>query len=466
MFKSLTYRRRSRQVDRQPITAVLIILVIFITFFIFIAGKSYAQLRRIGAEPVTIDQAQKQAIIDSVLADLDRTYVLVDEGKAMDKLLRRNLKKKKYDELNTLDAFTRRLTEDLHSVFPDGHLWVRPLPPGWVTEQDTLTEEERAARELELDRRDNFGFRKVEILPGNIGYLKFNHFTDAKYGGATAIAAMNFLANVDALIIDLRDNGGGNPSQIQLITSYFFDEPQHLNDFFIRASGETHQFWTPDYVQGKRLVDQPIYILTSNYTFSGAEEFTYNLKNMERATVIGDTTGGGAHPTDRFAYATLGVMASIPFGKAVNPITKTNWEGTGVAPDIAVPSDEALDVAKLEAFKKLLENPRNDEHRAFLQWYVTAMEAIRNPMTISMADMHDYVGDYGPRHIRIENNKLIYQRDDREPYVMQPVGNDMFLLPDLLRFRIQFERDTSGNVTKIVGLYEDGFTDESPRTGG
>jgi C-terminal processing protease CtpA/Prc len=199
--------------------------------------------------------------------------------------------------------------------------------------------------------RMNCGFVKVEILPGNVGYLKFDMFADPDVCGPTAVAAMNFLAHVDAIIFDLRENGGGDPEMIALLSTYLFSEPTHLNDLWERKDDTTHQHWTLPYVPGTRLDGKPVYVLTSSQTFSGAEEFSYNLKNLKRATIIGETTGGGAHPVaghridDHF-------MIGVPFARAINPISKTNWEGTGVEPDIKVPATDALTTAQKLAAEK------------------------------------------------------------------------------------------------------------------
>jgi len=202
--------------------------------------------------------------------------------------------------------------------------------------------------------RVNFGFEKLERLEGNIGYLDLRGFLPAALAGETVTAAMNFLANTQAVIIDLRQNGGGEPAEVALISSYLFgSDPVHLNDLYWRPTNETHQWWTSAYVPGKRLTGKDVYILTSNRTFSAAEEFTYNLKSLKRATIIGETTGGGAHPggprriNDHF-------FVNVPSGRAINPITKTNWEGKGVEPDIKVPADKALKTAHLMALEKEL----------------------------------------------------------------------------------------------------------------
>jgi C-terminal processing protease CtpA/Prc len=222
------------------------------------------------------------------------------------------------------------------------------LPKG----EPKRTPDDEARMRTELER-DNCAFEKVERLPSNIGYLKFNAFLDPAICVPTAMAAMNFLGNVDAIIFDLRANGGGDPKMIAFISTYLFGEPTHLNDLYNRKEDSTTQYWTMPYVPGKKLTGKPVFVLTSKRTFSGAEEFSYNLKNLKRATIIGETTGGGAHPVsghrvdDHF-------MIGVPFAKAVNPISKTNWEGTGVEPDVKVPANEALDVAKKMAAEQVM----------------------------------------------------------------------------------------------------------------
>ncbi len=129
---------------------------------------------------------------------------------------------------------------------------------------------------------------------------------------------MNFLAYCDAIIVDLRQNGGGDPAQIQLISSYFFEEPVHLNDLYARATDRTENYWTLPYVPGAEASKADLYVLTSARTFSGAEEFSYNLQNLKRATIIGETTGGGAHPTNAMIVQRDFILR-VPFARAINP---------------------------------------------------------------------------------------------------------------------------------------------------
>jgi C-terminal processing protease CtpA/Prc len=184
-----------------------------------------------------------------------------------------------------------------------------------------------------------------------------------KTGAETVAAAMNFLANTDALIFDLRQNGGGDPEMVALISSYLFgDKPVHLNSLYWRKGDRTEDFYTKPNLANKKFGDKDIYVLTSSRTFSGAEEFSYNLKNLKRATLIGETTGGGANPGGMFRLSEhFGVF--IPTGRAVSPITKTNWEGTGVEPDIKAPKEQALKIAHLMALNKAAEKTKDEEFK-------------------------------------------------------------------------------------------------------
>jgi hypothetical protein len=309
----------------------------------------------------TITPEQRVEVLDGLLKQLNEHYVFPDKAQEMEKAIRARQEKKEYDSITSAKTLAETLTKHLQEVSHDKHLRViysnGPLP-----KPRELSPEERQKMRTMMSKT-NYGFEKVERLEGNIGYLDLRGFTDADAGGETAAAAMTFLANTDALIIDLRKNGGGSPGMVALLCSYLFDgRPRHLNSLAWRKSGgeEVQQWWTLPYVPGKRYINKDVYVLTSKRTFSAAEEFTYNLQSQKRATIVGETTGGGAHPggphpiNDHFAVW-------VPSGRAINPITKTNWEGTGVKPDVEVPADQALKTAHLAALKKSLENKDTDE---------------------------------------------------------------------------------------------------------
>ncbi len=206
----------------------------------------------------------------------------------------------------------------------------------------------------QMGRLDNFGIHRVERLDGNIGYLDLRRVPVPANAGPAIAAAMELVAGTYALIIDLRRNGGGSPEGVVFWCSYLFTErPTHLNDIFHADTGETRQFWALPYVPGTRYVDRPVYVLTSGHTFSGGEDFCYTLQALGRAQVIGETTGGGAHPTRPFPISPA-VHIAIPFARSINPVTGTNWQGTGVVPDVAVPEERAYDVAYGLALRHVL----------------------------------------------------------------------------------------------------------------
>jgi len=299
-----------------------------------------------------IDAATRTRVIDGAIVQLNESYVFPETAKKMAEAVKARQKKGEYDSITEGDAFAKMLTENFQEVSHDKHLRVNFSPaPMPERPEGPPNAEERARYRKDMERM-NCGFDKVEILSGNVGYLKFGFFPDPEVCGPTAVAAMNFLANVDAIIFDLRENGGGDPKMIAFLSTYLFSESTHLNDLWERKGDSTHQYWTLPYVPGKRMDGKPAYVLTSKQTFSGAEEFSYNLKNLKRATLIGETTGGGAHPVsghridDHF-------MIGVPFARAINPISKTNWEGTGVEPDVKVPAADALATAQKLAAEKL-----------------------------------------------------------------------------------------------------------------
>ena len=193
--------------------------------------------------------------------------------------------------------------------------------------------------------RTNCTFEKVEVLPNNIGYVKLNAFPDLSICQSTAAAAMTSLNETDAVIFDLRENRGGVPAMVAFMASYLFEHPTRLDDFYNRAEHSTLQSWTLSPVVGNKLADKPAYVLISHSTFSGAEEFSYDLKMLKRATLVGETTAGGAHMT-RPRRIDGHFAIRVPDTTPINPISKTNWEGTGVTPDVKVRAADALSVAK------------------------------------------------------------------------------------------------------------------------
>jgi hypothetical protein len=350
-----------------------------------------AQAPRPTEQPdMQLDAAARREVLDTLVKRLNDSYVFPEVAAKMEQSLRAN--SAAYEQITSARQFSERLTADLQAVSHDKHLRVRysyeaiPVRPNGPLEP-TSDEIERARRELS---RINYGFERVERLPGNIGYLDLRGFTPTQVGGdETVAAAFNFLANTDALIIDLRKNGGGDPQRVALICSYLFGpERVHLNDLHWReGKGErVEEFWTQKDVAGKRYEGKDVYVLTSNYTFSGAEEFSNNLKTLKRATIVGETTGGGANPGGGNRLSEH-FVAFIPVGRAVNPITKTNWEGTGVEPDVKVPADQALHVAQLNALKKAADATKDEQLKGALQRRIDELQKELSDMQSKQAKM-------------------------------------------------------------------------------
>jgi hypothetical protein len=418
--------------------------------------------------PAPLTSEEKKEVIDSVSAIVERLYVFPEVGEAIAKHLRKKQKKGEYASLSDPFEFAQMLTEDVRSVNNDLHLRVRFDPQtiaDWrsaETPEDSLTLVQRWRR---MGQLSNYGFEEVKILEGNIGYLKLNEFYNVdEESGATAVAAMNFLSNADALIIDLRTNGGGSPAMIQLISSYLFDpQPVHLNTFYYRPQDEYTQTWTLPHVEGKRRPDIEVYVLTSKRTFSAAEEFSYNLRNLERATLVGEVTGGGAHPggtqiaADRFTVW-------VATGRAINPITQTNWEGSGVKPHIEVSAEEALLTARIHATEKLITKSEGQEKFQY-EWALAGLKAEQNPAAPDQNLLQSYAGTYGPRVLTYEDGHLYYQREGREKYQLIPMSDDLFMMKEVPYFRLEV-KVKDAKAVGLTGLYNNGRTDHNKRDEG
>jgi len=338
---------------------IRILASIAIALIVIVLGR-YVIVAQQEQKDLPIDAATRSSVVDTLLKELNDGYVFPDVAKKMETDIRTRQQNKEYNAISSSLELAKRLTADLQSVSHDKHLRVRfsyaVLPERQDRREPSEAEKAESATAL---RRNNYGFAKVERLDGNIGLIDLRNFTDEVAGADTVAAAFAFVANTDAIIFDLRQNGGGNPSMIQLITSYLYgDKAVHLNDLYFRKGDRTIEFWTKPEKAGRKLPDKDIYVLTSNYTFSGGEEFTNNLKILKRATIVGETTGGGANPggvvrlSDHF-----GVF--VPVGRAVNPVTKTNWEGVGVEPDVKTTKELALKTAYSMALSRSLETQTN-----------------------------------------------------------------------------------------------------------
>jgi hypothetical protein len=315
-------------------------------------------------------------IVEAAVALLRSSYVFPDRAEQAAAAVERRLAAGEYDGLDEA-TLAERLTSDLDEICADKHLRVRVMPPMPARREPAGPEgkpgpeggpgprrrpgpggrrarDDRGPGGHERGHPDNYGIHRVERLAGNVGYLDLHGVAHPDDAGPAIAAAMELVTGTYALIIDLRRNHGGSPEGVVFWCSYLFPGGGiHLNDIFHADTGETRQFWSLAYVPGDRYLDRPVYVLTSHETFSGGEDFCYTLQAQGRAEVIGETTGGGAHPT-RMVPISLTMAIAVPFARSINPVTGTNWQGTGVVPDIAVPAAQACDVAYAEALRHVL----------------------------------------------------------------------------------------------------------------
>jgi retinol-binding protein 3 len=325
-----------------------------LTFTLLFVMSTLQALTRAQAPPVPLDAATRAAVIDTALNELGRSYVFPDRATQMTRSIRDRQQRGEYDSIASGRQFADVLTAHLQEISRDQHLVVSfsptVLPPMTAPPPEAIAP--RRERERALLAKINFGFEKIEVVAAT-GYLDLRAFFEPDLMAETAVAAMNFLASADAVVIDLRSNRGGSPDGVALVASYLFDQPVHLNDIYDRRSGESRQFWTLPYVPGRRLAGKDVYLLTSARTFSAAEDFAYALKALKRVTIVGETTRGGAHPvTSHRIHDHFSV--NVPWGRSLNSITKTNWEGVGVDPDVSVAADKALPTALLMSLEKRL----------------------------------------------------------------------------------------------------------------
>jgi hypothetical protein len=291
---------------------------------------------------LVLDASARAEIIDALIQELDRAYVFPDQALAMGRALRVNAERQAYETLVDPETFARTLTEDLRSVSHDKHLRIEAR-----STKDASSAEEPPKNEARV-------IGDVRRLAGNVAYVEILTFGVPRAQAQEHVRdAMRLVADAAALVIDVRKNGGGDPETAALVSSYLFgDEPVHLNTVYWRVPDKMVDFFTDPKVAGSKFgPKKPVYVLTSARTFSGAEDFAYSLQALKRAIIVGEVTGGGAHP-GRIVPLPHGLRAFVPSGRSINPITKGDWEGTGVKPDVPIASDQALETAVALARKR------------------------------------------------------------------------------------------------------------------
>lgn len=318
---------------------------------------------------IPVDAATRAQVLDSLAARVEEIYVFPEKGREIARAILQRKKRGDYERIGSSRELADSLTALLQLTSHDRHLRMafrnQPFPRAGIGEHAQGPEKQAGDDQARIH---NYGFEKLQRLPGNVGYVELRNFIPGDEAIRTAAAAMGFLSNTDAIIFDLRKNGGGSPDMIAFLLTYLVPEGDRVNfnNFYQRQSNSTEQYWTLPSVPGRRYLDREVYVLTSRFTFSAAEEFAYDIQTQKLGTLVGETTGGGANPggmarlADHFA-------AFIPSGRAVNPVTGTNWEGVGVKPEVEAPAPDALKVAYKRALQHLSDKSADPEWKDLLQ---------------------------------------------------------------------------------------------------
>ena len=412
------------------------------------------------AASLQVTPALIHTLIDSLGQVLYRNYIFPDTARKWSTYLKAQYKAGAYAGIKDPNELNIRLWKDLQKTHFDGHLRLM-YAPGFaqqLADTSNMAERQRVGDSLQLIdlHRQNFTFTKAEILPGNIGYVKFNAFVGfLDEARPTSTSAFRFVANTTAVILDLRDNGGGSPFMVSQIESYFFQARTHMNDI-INRKNDSIVLWTDPAKSDSIVLQQPVYVLTSHHTFSGAEDFSYAMQSVHRAIIVGDTTGGGAHPTGPYPVA-FGFVAAIPNGRTLNPYTHTDWEGTGVIPDIPVASADALTAAVKAIFTNKMQQASSEEEKRQAQWQLEDILARQSAATRDSASLVPYTGTYQGGLVFYANRSGLYCRNAERgdnTFKLIPISTDKFILDE--NVHVEFTKDDKGNVTGIDMWWNNG----------
>ncbi len=327
----------------------------------------------------TIDASTRDSVIRAVVDQLENRYVFPNVAAATHRDLRARLTSGEYASITSANAFASLLTSQLRAISHDKHIVVE-----WtarILAEQGPSQAMTDAQSLESERREsafiNFGFRNADRLPGNVGYLALSYFDKPQFGESTAAAAMAFLHNTDALIIDVSDNDGGRPEMVALLIGYLVDKPTELSGIYWRKTRRIDKSFAVVVPDSLKYVGKNVYVLTSNAgTISAAEAFAYDLHLLKRATLVGEVTAGAANPGG-YVRLTDHFRMFVPTGRAVSPISGTNWEGTGITPDIEVAASAARKTAHLAALNALLKAATDPERIRYLQSVIQEVQAAK-----------------------------------------------------------------------------------------
>jgi len=415
------------------------------------------------AQTIKTETVNINELIYSITDSINKHYIFSEKANLISVYLHSQLKKNAYkDLLDKPEKLAEQIGRDINIVHHDPHMRIK-FDPGFVPQEIYQPTAEDIKQVKKYWRENNYMFKKVEVLPGNIGYLPFNLFVDdIEAAKSTISAAFKFLANTTSLIIDLRENMGGSPEMVSQIESYFFKEKTHMNDLINRTNNDTTFFFANPAKSDSLILAMPVYILTSRHSFSGAEDFSYGMQMAKRAIIVGETTGGGAHPQMPFSVGQSFVVF-IPFARSVNPISKTDWEGTGVIPDVKTTAADAFHKAQELIFRNLLFAATDQKEKNKYLYYLNALLVNDEIKELPLIKLLPFTGTYGGLVIYLDNNKLYCRNDNNGGGVskLKHITNNLFVLDK--DAQIEFIKDIKGRYSAIKIFVNDGSIFEEKR---
>ncbi|CAN5258400.1 hypothetical protein BH11BAC5_BH11BAC5_49940 [soil metagenome] len=394
-------------------------------------------------------------LVDSLTTVLNDNYVFPEKAKSITTNLAFQLKQNAYsNELKNPQKLAEQLQKDISKMHHDPHMRIN-YDPGFHVQQYLAPTKEEINLTKKYWKENNYAFTKVEILPGNIGYIPFNVFVDdIESAKPTIAAALRFLSNTAAIIIDLRENYGGSPGMVSQIESFFFKEKTHMNDLINRSAKDTTFFYADPAKADSLNLSMPVYILTSHNTFSGGEDFSYGMQKANRAIIVGETTGGGAHPQMPFSVG-QGFVISIPYARSLNPVTKTDWEGTGVIPDVNEKAQHALLTAQELIFKNQMLTAKDEKEKHKSEFYLNTLLYKSESKNPPLKVLSQLIGTYPDVTIYIEKGKLLCRNnDDHTIAELKQITNNRFKIDN--NAHIEFFKNDSGQFSSIKIYLSDG----------
>jgi hypothetical protein len=429
-----------------------------LVFCAFLVGVTPAMAAPLGA-------GEARAVVAEVTRLVQAHYVIPERRAAIVAAVNAALATGRYDVADR-GEFASRITEDLRAAGQDRHLFVADDPAGFEDLRHAVgagAATSPSPRRQAIGRRRHQGFEEMRILDGNVRYVRISGFLwSDDTTGLIVDEVARFLDEGDAVVIDLRGNGGGDASPVERLISYFMPPDNRvLMTFHDGLTGETSINRVANDLAGPRMVGRPLYVLIDPGTASAAEEFAYHVQQFKLGLLVGANTAGAGNNNELFPAA-AGFVASVSVGRPEHPVSRSNWEGTGIAPDVAVAPETALEQAHLLALRGLAKNAGDDDRRA-IEWTATGLEARLHPPTVAARDLKAYAGHYGVRTVWLDKETLAYQREGRPATTLIPMGPDLFAFPDTGDVRVRFRRN-GGKVVGFDQITVDGQVIPSERT--